>query len=37
VANGQASSSNGDKAPVAKKEAGIATLIIDVAGIYASL
>jgi UDP-galactose transporter B1 len=40
VANGQASAA--DSAPaaavaVAKKEAGIVTLIIDVAGIYASL
>lgn len=38
VSNGGGSaSSNADKAPVAKKEAGIVTLIIDVAGIYASL
>ncbi|GAB1320596.1 UDP-galactose transporter [Madurella fahalii] len=39
-ANGQAlsgsSSDAGGKAPVAKKDAGITTLIIDVAGIYAS-
>jgi UDP-galactose transporter B1 len=41
AANGQASAGAETKAPVAvavaKKEAGIVTLIIDVAGIYASL
>ena len=40
TANGQASAGAETKAPaaaVAKKEAGIVTLIIDVAGIYASL
>ncbi len=39
-ANGQANGhapSPADKAPVAKKDAGVVTLVIDVAGIYASL
>jgi UDP-galactose transporter B1 len=41
VANGQASAAADSATPaavaVAKKEAGVVTLIIDVAGIYASL
>jgi UDP-galactose transporter B1 len=36
-ANGHAPSPAADTAPVAKKDAGIVTLVIDVAGIYASL
>ena len=36
-AAGQSKTSHGDKPAVAKKDAGIVTLITDVAGIYASL
>ena len=36
-ANGVVETSSGASAPVGKKDAGIVTLVIDVAGIYVSL